>query len=193
MTDQPTPTATPSTVVPAPPAPRSLSHAAPVVPQDDESAADRGDTHATSLTVPDAQPLTQAWDPRRETERLRSTISELRRELADAHEVHRQDVTRIGEALLREAEQRHWCQDYDDVVEELNQRLTVALPGRARAWDVSFDVRVTIRVERARDEDQARERAGDIAEDIERALHQVNTVQSGQVEDCDDFEVCEAA
>jgi hypothetical protein len=124
---------------------------------------------------------------------LRSTITELRRELADAQEVHQRDVARIGEVLLREAKQREWCQDYDDVVEELNQRLTVALPGRARAWDVSFDVQVTVRVERARDEGQAREQAADIADAIERALHHVDAVQSSEVEDCDDFEVCEAA
>jgi hypothetical protein len=197
MTDQPTITATPSTVVvPGPLTPPSLSPAPTTALRDvAEDPADRGDTQMTSATVPHAQPAAEAQvrDLRRETERLRSTISELRQELADAQEVHRQDVARIGEVLLREAKQRDWCQDYDDVVEELNQRLTVALPGRARAWDVSFDVRVTVRVERARGDGDARERAGDIAEDIERALHHLNTVRSSEVEDYDDFEVCEAA
>jgi hypothetical protein len=197
MTDQPILTATPSAVVvPGPLTPQSLFPAAPDVPGDGaEGLADRGDTQMTSATVPDAQPVVEAQlrDLRRETERLRSTITELRQELADAQEVHREDVSRIGEVLLREAKQREWCQDYDDVVEELNQRLTVALPGRARAWDVSFDVRVTVGVERARDEGEARERSGDIADDIERALHHVNTVQSSEVEDYDDFEACEAA
>lgn len=40
---------------------------------------------------------------------------------------HLADIKAISERLQAEAEQREWCEDYNEVVEDLNQRLTVTL------------------------------------------------------------------
>ncbi len=132
-------------------------------------------------------------DLRRQVERLDRTVADLRTELDAARRAHHDDIATIGSALLREAEDRDWCQDYDQVIDELNQRLTVPLPERERAWDVSFDVRVTVHLSHARNADAARDLAADLASDIETALQRLPHVTAGDAENADDFTVDEAA
>lgn len=134
----------------------------------------------------------QVQDLRREVDRLRSTITELRGELDVAGQAHRDDIAAIGRALLREAEDRDWCDDFDRFVVDLNEQLSVALPERVRAWDVSFDLRVTVHIPHARNADEARERAAELASDIEDAVQALPHITAADAEDGDDFSVTEA-
>lgn len=52
----------------------------------------------------------------------------------DALAAHRADVTLIGETLLSEATAREWCRDFDTIVSNLNDHLTVELPTRTRTF-----------------------------------------------------------
>lgn len=62
-----------------------------------------------------------------------------------AVQAHANDIERIGTALLAEAEQRGWCDDYDRFVEELNERLSKQLEVRTRDYDVEVEYNVTVR------------------------------------------------
>lgn len=83
---------------------------------------------------------------------------------------HEADIQTIGNRLMREAEHRGWCSDYDDVVESLNQNLNVELPVRAKDYDVTETYTVTIRrTVSARDEDDAAEQVqNDISTSFDR-------------------------
>lgn len=85
----------------------------------------------------------------------RAEVEELRESkyqaLREAHENARQrrqqheaDIARIGEALMSEADEREWCDTYDEFVEDLNKSLTVALPLREVEFEVTMDVTVRI-------------------------------------------------
>jgi hypothetical protein len=126
---------------------------------------------------------------REEAGGLRCTIAGLRSQLAAAEQAHHDDVAAIGSRLLAEAEDRGWCEEYDDVVDSLNARLRVELPLRVRAWEASFDLRVSVRIERARNEDDARAQAATIADQIERAVYGMTAVTGSDVEDIDDFTI----
>lgn len=77
-------------------------------------------------------------------------------------EKHNLDITRIGEALIQEAEDRDWCSAYDDFIEELNRSLTIELKTREKEYEVEVEVtqkrtqRVTITIS-ANSESHARE------------------------------------
>jgi hypothetical protein len=73
----------------------------------------------------------------RETERA----DRAERELHALQETHRGDITLIGSVLMEEACDREWCDDYDRVIERLNDRLSVKLPLRQRNYNI--DVRIT--------------------------------------------------
>ena len=68
-------------------------------------------------------------------------LEEHARRLGDQH---RSDVAAIGDALLAEAENRGWCDEFDTFVTELNRRLHVYLPTREKDYQVTYEV--TIRV-----------------------------------------------
>lgn len=69
-----------------------------------------------------------------------STLADWERELlGDVTDAHRADIAAIGARLLQEASDRGWCGAFDSAIEQLNQTLTVKLPGRARNYHVSID------------------------------------------------------
>jgi hypothetical protein len=76
---------------------------------------------------------------------------------------HKDDVRRISEALIEEADARGWCSDYDKFVEKLNSRLTVALETREREYEVSatYILKVSTKIT-ARDIDDANDQAGEL-------------------------------
>lgn len=85
---------------------------------------------------------------------------QVRAELERAKATHKQDIERIGERLLEEAESRDWCGDYDEIIDGLNGRLTVRLPERTKRWVALVDVTLRVRVEvDATNEDTADEAA----------------------------------
>lgn len=87
-------------------------------------------------------------------------ITQLRADLARAREEHRQDIARISEALTEEANDRGWCEEYDELVEALNDRLHVELETRYKDYEVTIEFRQTITV-RAASEDNAMDEARD--------------------------------
>lgn len=83
-----------------------------------------------------------------EVERLSAEVTNLTARLAASSELCRKqsnDVDRIGELLIEEAESRDWCSDYDRWVNDTNSRLSVfELPTRAKDYDVALTYTVTI-------------------------------------------------
>jgi capsid protein len=83
---------------------------------------------------------------------------------------HIQDIKLISDALMEQAEDRDWCDQYDNFIEELNTRLSIELEERTKEYEVEIEVtqtrtqRVTVTI-KARDEDQARELIDDSPED----------------------------
>jgi hypothetical protein len=77
-------------------------------------------------------------------------------------ESHINDINKISDALLKEADDRDWCSAYDDFVEELNQSLSVELKMREKEYEVDIEVTetrtqmVTVSI-KARSEEHAKE------------------------------------
>lgn len=77
---------------------------------------------------------------------LRNRLAVAQRRLEEARELHRGDIETIGERLISEANDRSWCGQYDEIVDELNRDLSVELPTREKEYTVSVDIRVEVRV-----------------------------------------------
>lgn len=99
--------------------------------------------------------------------RQRSTIEMLRREVDTVKECHRADIELISQHLLDEAEDRDWCEQFDDFVESINRKLHIELTPRATEHDVEFVLRFTVQVT-ARDMEEATEQAWEFAKRVER-------------------------
>jgi hypothetical protein len=95
----------------------------------------------------------------RETERA----DRAERELHALQETHRGDIALIGSVLMSEADDRDWCDDYDRVIERINDRVSVRLPERIKNY--SIDIRVsyefTVDVE-AHNQEEAEGIVGDL-------------------------------
>lgn len=111
-----------------------------------------GEVHYQPETAPEPAPVS-------EEDRLRARLRE-------AEQRHHADIETIGERLIREARNRNWCSEYDEIVQSLNRSISVPLPERERDYEVvingwvrvpfSYTVTVT-----ASDEDSAIEMAQD--------------------------------
>jgi hypothetical protein len=154
-----------------------------------DPAPSPADSDAVSASAPLEQARQEATRLGEEADGLRRTVADLHARLAAAEQAHHADVAAIGARLLEEAEDRGWCAEFDEVVDSLNAVLRVELPLRVRAWAASFDLRVSVRIERARNEDDARAQAATIADQIERAVYGMVAVTESDVEDVDDFEL----
>lgn len=55
-------------------------------------------------------------------------------------EAHRGDIALIGATLLEEADEREWCDEYDRVINGMNEGLNIKLPIRLRQFTVSARV-----------------------------------------------------
>jgi hypothetical protein len=77
----------------------------------------------------------------------------------DRNHKHLSDVNTIGLALIEVAEDKEWCSEYDEFIEELNGNLSVELPTRKRNFDVTIKVSrevytyLTVQVEATSEED----------------------------------------
>lgn len=75
---------------------------------------------------------------------------------------HERDIELISEALLGQANDRDWCSEFDDFVENLNKSLSVELKKREKEYEVEIEVtqkrtqRVTVTIN-ANSEAHARE------------------------------------
>lgn len=93
----------------------------------------------------------------------------LDRYLTQSREDHRQDIALIGETLMEEAEARNWCEQYDEAVATMNERLNVELPTRSRPYTVAVNVTVTVSVSATSDDD-AISQAESIMETVENRI-----------------------
>lgn len=76
---------------------------------------------------------------------------------------HKDDIRKISEALMAEAETRGWCDDYDKFVSGLNGRLIYSLEEREQEYEVSatFLLKVSTTI-KARNIDDANDQAADL-------------------------------
>jgi hypothetical protein len=76
---------------------------------------------------------------------------------------HRNDIKMIGDALIKEADERDWCDIYDKFVSNLNGKLCIDLEEREHEYVVSatylLKVSTTIK---ARDIDDANDKAAEL-------------------------------
>lgn len=84
-----------------------------------------------------------------EVERYQESLASAERRATTAKQQHERDIALIGEKLLEEADERGWCEQFDDVVEELNRKLIVELPTRERDYNVQVTITVAARNEDA--------------------------------------------
>jgi hypothetical protein len=75
---------------------------------------------------------------------LRAQLDTARASLDAEKDRHQADITRIGERLIEEANDRGWCRDYDSIVDDLNRNLHVELPVRMSDYDITYTITVTV-------------------------------------------------
>ena len=93
-----------------------------------------------------------------------ATIARLEEQLRTARRHHQEDIDKIGERLIQEAEEHEWCGQYDAVIHDLNRGLHVELPIREHEYAVTGTWTVTVPFTRyytASDADAAVEMASD--------------------------------
>jgi len=55
---------------------------------------------------------------------------------------HAEDIARIGERLIEESDKRNWCEEFDEIIDDINVRLHLALPIRCREFEVTVNYSV---------------------------------------------------
>jgi hypothetical protein len=100
------------------------------------------------------------------------------RRLADERlRLHQADIVRIGDRLRAEAGSRGWCHDFEDLVDELNEELTVELAHRGWPYLVDTTLTADLTVD-ARDDLAAREAAIVTIRQAEDQLRQLTGVHA---------------
>lgn len=88
-----------------------------------------------------------------------------------ATDAHSRDIATIGRALLEEAEDRDWCDEFDTAVAALNEHLTIELPERTRMFSVDIPFKAvyygtyTVEVEASTAELAAKKALADVDSD----------------------------
>ncbi len=103
---------------------------------------------------------------------LTGDLARVREQLTREASEHGEDVERIGRFLMAKANDRGWCSEYDEGIEELNRRLYISLPVRRRDVEVTvsgyvrvpYSLTVTITVDGDTDDSDIEERAGEMVE-----------------------------
>ena len=116
-----------------------------------------------------------------------------------ARDEARRAIEMIGERLIDESNNRGWCSEFDDLIDQANSNLPgwLQLPERTREFEVTWTESYTVTVQRsicveAKSEDHAQEIAADWDEAEEYEI--TEAIRSGNYShDCDngDFEVSE--
>lgn len=93
---------------------------------------------------------------------------------------HKQDVRIISEELIKEANERGWCNEYDKFVDRINNRLVQTLETREKEYVVSatYLLKVSTTIT-ARDIDDANDKAA------EMELGEFNCSIRGDYDDCE--------
>jgi len=77
--------------------------------------------------------------------KLRDDIHLCREANRERRRDHESDIQIIGDALLHEADQRSWCDEYDKFIAGINDQLKVRLPERESEYSVTLTYSVTVR------------------------------------------------
>ena len=122
---------------------------------------------------------TTAPDPRdEEIERLRTRLAEQERRLASLNQTWEQEVTSLGNLLMREADSRNWCNEYDEIVAKANGDLTYELPTRSKDIDISWTETYTVTVTRS---DTITTREGAEEEDAVSHMENCDTLEEHEL------------
>jgi len=113
----------------------------------DDYGLDLAPTAVTALRDQLAAAKTELADAARWRDVYERASTRLHDEKEAAERQHREDIATIGSRLIEEATDRHWCSEYDAVVDDLNDSLTVKLPERLRTWRVEVMFEVSARSE----------------------------------------------
>ena len=98
-----------------------------------------------------------------------------RQRTAAAHQQHRDDIALIGDRLIREADDRDFCTEYDTVVDELNCSLRVELPLREHDFTVTTTIELRLSIT-AFSQDDAIEKARELIDRAESRLDAMNDI-----------------
>jgi hypothetical protein len=101
---------------------------------------------------------------------LQARIQELEGRYSQAAKNHHFDIGLIGETLMREADDRGWCDAYDEVIDRLNEKLYVELPTRTKEYDVTVTYTVVMRktVEAKSEEDAQEDAEAEFSNELNR-------------------------
>lgn len=77
---------------------------------------------------------------------LAAEVENLAAELAEAKAHHRMDIEAIAEKFNAEADSRGWCSDYQAVVTDLNESLSIPLDVAPTQWEAHTEIEVTLRL-----------------------------------------------
>lgn len=107
--------------------------------------------------------------------RLRTMYSNVQTQLNAVRNNYSHDIEAIGNRLISEAEDRGWCDAYDEVIADLNSQLYMELPTRERTFTyrAKYTVYVEVEVESTNESD-AEEQARDL---IEERLNEVEGLE----------------
>jgi hypothetical protein len=119
-------------------------------------------------------------------EDLESRVETLRATIATKDQAHRSDIAIISEKFIEKADEKGWCQEYDEFVrDEVNPNITVEMETREKEYEVTFTFTKTISVT-AVSEDDAVDQARDSDDYPDTSGWSSNSLSE------DDYEVEEA-
>lgn len=113
----------------------------------------------TMPAAPLDQPAVDVFALQQQITALKNDLERARQTAIVRGDQHESDIAKIGEALMSEAEQREWCDQFDDFVERLNTYLHIGLPTRHR--DYTAEIRISVSYSAV--PSQAQDAANDIA------------------------------
>lgn len=119
-------------------------------------------------------------------ERLTASVSYWEDRYRQEARRHTEDINTIGERLIHEADQRGWCEQYDEVIEDLNKTLHVDLPLRQREYEVSVSFTVHMNVTVTADSPEAAQ--SDANDMIEYELNRLDYCTDFSCDDNWEFE-----
>lgn len=131
---------------------------------------------------------------------LQKRFEEQSQQLAKRESEAHAAIAAIGERLIQESNDRRWCSEFDEIIDDVNSNLPIwlQLPTREREYEVCWTETYTVTVRRsttvtARNDEQACEIAADsyIGEADEYEMRQA--ISSGDYEFSDDNGDFEAA
>lgn len=124
---------------------------------------------------------------------LLQELNRVKAELGIVRNNYDADILTIGEALIEEAEDRGWCDEFDTFIDGLEPKLHAEMPRRVRDYDVYVEITVRVPVTvSARNADHARERAEEDWRDHWDSSLAAEHLENGTLRDSSEFDVYEA-